>query len=251
MKLREIIKDLLFNEDETEQKLYKGLISSYSPKTLTNAIKAIDPVCDVDYKLSSPDTMLIIFKDQDNLKIDKILHKIKACGWFPVGVDIINKKTKRSLLPSATEMKNIDKNLLKSSSLTNIDLRLYIEAKFSLEVTEYVLKNHNQLYHVTQTNYVEKIMKIGLLPKTKTKLGNHPDRIYLALDIKSADDFKSNIENLEDFKDKDFTLLKIDISFFKGSTSKKLYLDPQFLRGGVFTLSNIKPEFISIEKKYD
>lgn len=55
-----------------------------------------------------------------------------------------------------------------------------LESKF-----DEVLKHKpNTIYHVTNINNLNKIKKIGLVPKSKNKKSHHLDRIYLTTNSK-------------------------------------------------------------------
>lgn len=108
-----------------------------------------------------------------------------------------------------------------------------LEAKYDLEVSI-----PDKLYHCSPLKYRDKILKIGLVPKSKNKLSNHPDRIYLANDINIVIKFG---EYLED----EFCIYEID-----GNCLSKLYSDVNFRKKGFYTFDNIKPQYIKIIKEF-
>ena len=115
----------------------------------------------------------------------------------------------------------------------------------------------NKLYHLSIKEYQSKILKSGLSPKEKSKLTNHPDRIYLCANI---DDCKSLINKMRIHHEmeRDYNMYslskrkwKMDISpvIFEIDNSndfiKNLYRDPNY-SNGYFTIDNISPDKINI-----
>lgn len=225
-----------------DQKLYEGLITSYSPNILIFSIKKIDDNCGIDYHNSNPDKMLLMFSTSNISIIKKAIKKIELCGWYTVKALLVDKQKRP--ITDIKDSNNIDFILSKLSNLNNF--YLYIEAKFSFDVTEYISKTHKILYHVTTSKKLNKIMKIGLVPKSGNKIGNHPERIYLATSIEGANFIKTKF--IKRSKDEEFVTLEINTDNFKNMLNGKLFVDPQFLGYGVFTLSNIPHNAITISK---
>ena len=98
------------------------------------------------------------------------------------------------------------------------------------------------LYHVTPVKNVEKILKIGLVPKHKDKLSHHPDRVYITDELEFAWGLKKQFERLN----------RIECEILKISTKGldiKLYSDVDSRPNGFYTLDNIPPKYISILPK--
>ena len=89
------------------------------------------------------------------------------------------------------------------------------------------------LYHVSDKKYLDKILKMGLIPKSKNKKAYHPDRIYLTTDKQEC----TWLYNDPDFDVKNPILFKIDRNKLE---EKEIYLyeDP-YLPSGVFAVKNI------------
>jgi len=122
------------------------------------------------------------------------------------------------------------------------EIKLRFEAKFDEEIVENI---PDTLYHITPTQNADKILKIGLVPKSRSKASYHPDRVYLSNDL-------DDIENLgEMFYQKtginDWTILKIKTDMVPGNYLK-LYTDPNY-KQGYYTLNNIPSQ--AIEKIKD
>ena len=107
------------------------------------------------------------------------------------------------------------------------------EAKYSVGV-ETNPKTHT-LYHATDKIYLDKILRIGLIPKSKSKLTSHPERIYLTPHKEDAYIFaynpKSNI--------KDVVIISVDLNNAKNNI--RLFIDPNIKPIGYYTYENIPP----------
>ena len=108
-----------------------------------------------------------------------------------------------------------------------------LEAKYDLEVLI-----PDKLYHCSPLKYKDKILKIGLIPKSNNKISNHPDRIYLTDNIDKSIKFG---EYLGD----EFCIYEID-----GKCLSKLYSDVNLRNNGFYTLNNIQPKYIKIVKEF-
>lgn len=106
------------------------------------------------------------------------------------------------------------------------------------------------MYHATPTIYIDKILKQGLVPKSKNSFSNYPDRVYFIL----GDDLTQ--ENLMLFgylqknrsgetihDDNQYTILQIEIEKLLSNT--QMYIDPR-AKNAVYTHDNIPPNAINI-----
>lgn len=130
------------------------------------------------------------------------------------------------------------KNWIKEYNDGSKPLGFYLEAKYDIKV-----KVPKLLYHTSPIKYKNKISKIGFIPKTGNKKSNHPDRIYLTDDLKTAFDFGLNIrrELLEGFC----------IYEINGDCITNLYSDVNLRNSGFYTLQNIKPESFRLIKEFN
>lgn len=102
-------------------------------------------------------------------------------------------------------------------------MSLIIEGKFP---REYLYDENEVFYHETDRKFLDKILKIGLVPKSRF---NYLEKIYLTTDIEDLD-------NME-LKNDDITILKIQLK-----NKQKLYFDPR--SNILFTYDNISPDEI-------
>lgn len=112
---------------------------------------------------------------------------------------------------------------------------IYLEPKFDIKI----FPLPNILYHTSPKKYDKKILKIGLIPKSKNQLSNHPDRIYLSDNLNMSKIFGNYIINQN--IDNDYSIFKIDTTNLKIN----LYRDINAIPFGFYTENNIASKFIS------
>jgi hypothetical protein len=170
-------------------------------------------------------------------KYNEILTGIEnVYGWYLAEImydtyDIVNRKDSNFKIPNC----DLDlKEYINSNDIDDEDDEIYtlmFESKTGT-IVDYD-KLPDILYHVSDTKYLDKILKVGLVPKSKSKKAYHPDRIYLATDKKEC----TWLYNDPDFDVKKPVLFKID----RNKLEEKgiyLYKDP-YLPSGVFAIKNI------------
>lgn len=80
-----------------------------------------------------------------------------------------------------------------------------------------------RLYHAAPKRSRESIRTKGLVPKSRSQLAAHPDRLYFATTLNNAKDIK---KMLEDIHTEDYDIWYVESSAVKG---RKLYIDPNFM----------------------
>lgn len=163
---------------------------------------------------------------------------------------------------SIIEIENLhrNKNIIKTDLydiIPNKNNYTRVKLTFESNFDKIEFNRPNKLYHLSIKEYQSKILKSGLSPKEKSKLTNHPDRIYLCANI---DDCKSLISKMRIHyeMERDYNMYSLskkkwekDISpvIFEIDNSndfiKNLYRDPNYL-SGYFTIDNIPPDKINI-----
>jgi len=174
------------------------------------------------------DSMLLYL---DSLFIDRN-------GWFPSKMKLF-------------DLDNID-NTLKYDEDYLIDkyhllnkIIITYEAKYDV-----VTNTPKTLYHLSIKEHKDKIIKNGLIPKTKNKRTIHLDRIYLCsvpedcynliFNMKYDYDKRKNLNN-KDKINTDWIIYEID-----AKNIDKLYKDPNYIDKGYYVVDNINPKDISI-----
>lgn len=251
MKLKDIQKHWnqyaseIIQEAFQQSKVYEGLITSQRPSFLKRKILDVFPLkkprildnTDRDHSMS---IFLTYPFNVEQLK--KVMSIADVSGWIFIGAAI---RYGGEAEEQITE-RNFDALLSKLHLLPpKTTIMFNLEAKHGHEIND-IQKTHSVLYHITPTKNVEKIMKIGLTPRTQNKIANHPERIYLGTNLKELQSGLLNAMKMTT-EEKDWTILKIDTSFFT-KPGVKLFTDPMY-DFGMYTLSNIPPYYITIEKQ--
>lgn len=152
--------------------------------------------------------------------IEELIKKSNTLGWFPSWLETDEYKGKWN------------PNILKNSKEIE---KLRFEAKYDFKID----KIPDILYHLAPEKNWEKISKLGLLPKSRSKASYHPERVYLTQDEKSA---KSLAELFyQKTGEKEYALIKIETTLIPDYF--KLYKDPNF-KNGYYTMNNIPPNVI-------
>ena len=146
-------------------------------------------------------------------------------------------------------MKTLEKLAIYSDFIKNeIDhrwLSFQLEAKFDLELN---IHDYNEIYHISPSINKDKILKIGLVPKSKVKKMSHPERIYFA---EESDIDSIGFQFSKMMPDTPLSVFKINFrGAIRNNPSIRLFDDPNF-HGGFFTLSNIPPQFITWNREFE
>jgi hypothetical protein len=120
----------------------------------------------------------------------------------------------------------------------NQDYILCAEPKYDIKVVVPKI-----IFHATLSKYVNKIKKIGIIPKSNNKISLHPDRIYFSIKIEDAIKFAEYLENKYETSSAIVVISTIELD-------NNFYSDINFKDSGVYTLNNISPKnIIKIIKK--
>jgi uncharacterized CHY-type Zn-finger protein len=189
-----------------------------------------------------------ISKDEDN-KIYITLYNVNKTQIFSLLLDTLNNILidRHGWFPSKFYIKNINdvQNILKYDQDYLIDNQDYIkevkicyEAKYDLLVSKI-----DTLYHLTIQQYKEKISKIGLVPKSKSKLSRHLDRIYLCANPNDCYNFINQMK-IHYFNKKNINTKWIIYKIDSSELNIKLYKDPNY-SNGYYCIDNINPKCLS------
>ena len=175
-------------------------------------------------------TLSVSFRTADIEVLNLLSDYGTSCGYF-ISAILVNDKW----------LSNIKQVKLEKESL----IEVVFESKFDEEVESIP----NKLYHVTPYDYVDKILKKGLIPKSKSKLSFHIDRIYLAINIKAAKSIINEFKIHDTFnkKSRNYSILEIDtdnlhVKFMKDPNAT--LPDGEIL--GIYTHENIHSKFIKL-----
>lgn len=162
----------------------------------------------------------VYIENYPNLTIGEIFPLINNLGYFISNLTLDGKRW-------ITEYKD-----------ETIPVAFVLEPKY-----DYQVEIPKILYHITLSLNDSSILKRGLIPRSKSKLSYHPERIYLTDNLEAAKFF---IQHLDEYPESVYGVSLFEVD---GSGIDKLYSDINLRNGGYYTLNNIKPEYIRFVKK--
>ena len=220
-----------------EEQILKEFVSKTIPmdKTYRELFKRFDELTETANFNGNNDNTFSLALDKASLtNIPEIIKFLDTFGWYP-----------SYMYSPDYDLKYSKENLKKILSSNRWPLSITFEAKYDTE--EYPKK---ALYHLVPDILLKKVELSGLTPRSKSKIANHPDRVYL---LNPADEseyedialalYQSLPQEIRD-KIKTYYLLRIDIDELKNRI--KFYTDPNFriANGAVWTYQNIAPKYI-------
>jgi len=97
-----------------------------------------------------------------------------------------------------------------------------------------------ELYHVTPTEYVPRILRQGLLPRRTSRPDQHryPPRIHFATSLEAAKKIERLFRNYDQQHqiDRSYSILRV-----APEAVDPVYVDPEFHRDGVYTTKPVPP----------
>jgi hypothetical protein len=222
MKLLQIL--LGTYKEEYELNLKEGLIKTTNIGKTIELLKKFS-TNKVDIKKEG-NAFEATFIGKDIGFLDKFLRDTNNLGWFPSYLSTSAYKGK-------WDEKFYDDYLSK----------IRFEAKFDEEVVENI---PSILYHIVPTQNIDKILKIGLVPKSRSKASYHPERVYLGRTIEGIEKLVPQMSLRTG--DKNYTILKINTEMIPGEYLR-LYTDPNYVKEAYYTLNNIPPQAIEKVKE--
>jgi hypothetical protein len=213
----------------TDKLFYKKELDQYEndPTYSKNQLKyGVDPKSKILYlknKINELDYGVIsIYTNYNNENLTKdLLNLIDSMGYF---ISVARLSTGKQV----EDKRNIKNELLKEKKIS-----IVIEPKFDKKIDF----DDEYLYHTTNRENLEKIMKFGLIPKSKNTRTFYPERIYLS---PNKDAMLKIKDQLVSDKGGEYINLRI-----KKPKNISLYTDPRF-KAGFYTYDNISPENIEI-----
>jgi len=204
---------------------------------------------DYDISIEKFNNLLKKYKLKGNSHLypykDRIQLDVYGLGFMKNVKNFYNEfKSLLNLLGYYVSAFSIDDDISKKQDVSLLDffnndaLRVWINKKF-----DYEKGTPEKLYHITYKKNINNIQKKGLIPKSKSLIENHPDRIYLFFDVDDAKNFTVLRGLYSD--DLEFVLLEIDTKLLK---YLKLYQDPKFGKNilAFYTYDNIPPNSLKI-----
>jgi hypothetical protein len=165
---------------------------------------------------------------------------IDRWGWFPTKMEILNFSGMTMKFPYNEEMLKGEQNIY------FLNVKIIYESKYDIQIDS----PPNRVYHLSINSYKSDILKRGLIPKSKSKLSKHLDRIYLCINPSDCYNlingmkfyYKSRLlNNKRDKLDISWIIYEIDLD----KLDIKLYRDPNY-NGGWYIVENIPPDRIKL-----
>ena len=237
-----LVKDLLL----VEQKLNEGLILTHDIYESKDIIERAVSKWRFWYDSKIVENTHIIklnltegkFTDKTYIEFCMLLSNL---GYYISDLKITNKHNKTNTIKPTD---------FKEYYLTNNYLENIVEYDFIIE-PKFGEKNKlktNILYHVTESKYVDKILKNGLISKSKNTINEYPERIYLALNINDAKTYLNKKKRFYSYKENNtgikFKILKIELP---ENNDIIFYKDDHFSGKGIYTYENISTKYITIQ----
>ena len=204
--------DLTIYKEHKEEKIVEGLIKTQPVEKSINILSRRFP----ELKVQNGRDYGEIYLEGDFDNIDKYIPLINNLGYF-ISLLTIN-----------------GEDWIKEYESITKPLAIYIEPKYDL-IIENIPK---VLFHTSPIKYTKNILKVGLIPRSKNKLSNHPERIYLTDKIDICKNFGDYI--IDNGIDKDYSVFVIDTN----NLNLTLYRDINMKAHGYYTLQNISPKNI-------
>ncbi len=202
-------------------KLIEGLISSADRVEFVTRVKKAFPdlMLQWDKKVTPFLIMFGWYNEELSLKEEKrLMQFFNTLGWYVTDATTFNHKGR---------------------AFTHV----VVEPKYDI----FQEKLPAQLYHVTPVNVIDKVLKIGLSPRSKSRATYHPARVYVAVSMSAAEDIASQFHSQDG---KEYALLEIDTGKLLKMT--KFFWDKNFTTVphggtplGLYTLSNIPPQALT------
>lgn len=260
-----------FQNHNTDVYLYEnlneGLIKSYTINTVLDELVKLHPnlVSNIERLDKNPyfskggkihsqdDFAKIILKTSiaSFLSYEKVINTCyRLFGWFTGIVIVYIKQNKGLYKPisffrgdpykrkehknpkdcffSETEEDELNQYIRKNLN-SIVKIELIIEEKYPIK--QYLYSSDDIFYHKTSIEHKDKILKNGLVPKSKF---NYSSRIYLARDL-------SEYDQIELKNDDNAILFRVNLK-----NGQNIFYDPR--SNGVFTYDNISPSEIVLFK---
>lgn len=221
----------LIDTARLDDHLYEGLISSASPWTVINYLTHSFPTIKVTHQQNSNNNTVVIFVNVyagDSQTLRGVSKRADTLGWFP---------STYADLDTNTFVKYHPVKILDVYDRSKRGVTIHFEAKYDVEATV-----PERLYHATPLKYKDKISKIGLVPRSHSKLTTHPERIY----------FADNQRNLVDVliphmveRARHDTWAIFEARLRDATPKIRLFHDPLYPHG-YYTLQNIAPSYLRL-----
>jgi hypothetical protein len=218
----------------------EGLIKTYNIEkysgTLDVEFNAIGVKFELDIKNKFKfDLRILNSKQLNQNQLDSIIIICNNLGYFPSYVRLLNKFNKS----------NSFKYEKKYLSNTYKEIEITFEAKYEDGLYKNDLKIPEVAYHLSKQKYKEKILSIGLYPKSYNRKTKQPERIYLFYNLVDYDNLLILLKANDNYNlsEDNYVLLEVKLN-----DKMIIHTDPNYDKG-FFTYDNISPKDIKVLKE--
>jgi len=183
------------------------------------------------FNIAENDTFTLELYEKDINFYESLISLINILGYFPSYLTIYNNNNKKS--------QGYDFNIIKKE-IDHINFNKIIiksEAKFDIEIENIP----DKIYHIYIKKYENKILKNGIIPKSRMRKIYHPERCYFTFSyVESINLIKefAYIDKLNNI-DNNYGIISVNTDKLN---DVKFYNDPNSI--GFYTYDNISPLFI-------
>ena len=170
-----------FGRNKEIRKLYEGLIKTIDIYQAAGILKIAAKISSDDIEVFSGKNIINLNLQNFNFtRYQELLLKINNLGWFISSIGTRDENGDENTIKFVNQSISEFKKLIDRFQ----EVYLILEAKFDSDISN-VLKDFSNsgrfILHVSPMIYRKKILESGLVPKTKSKLSFHPERIYFIL----------------------------------------------------------------------
>lgn len=222
------------NYSEFVKELREGLITTHDITKYSSVITDFLDQININYSIDIIDKLEFKLTIQTNNidLIEVINHNCYTLGYFPSYYWITLKNNMKNGFKQITTLPTNTKNVT-----------IRYEGKYEDGLYKNTIICPNKLYHLSHQENKESIFQKGIYPKSKRRLSNHPERIYLFDNLNNHNVLLKQLK-FSDKSKKEYILLEINCAIDK----LILHTDPNY-RIGYFTYDNINPKNITILKE--
>lgn len=231
----------VYNFNQYLLSINEGLLKTYDVDFVV--LKSLERLSVINvpiYIIKLPNnTIKLDIKLFNKVQIDKLFDLLNSnftnlFGWYPSYMYITNLSGVENNMP-------YDENYLKRTKDYLSAVSIIYQSKFDL-----VSEMPPKIYHLSIKEYQNKILSIGIVPKSKSKISSHGDRIYVCKDIEDCKDLIPKMSfwfyNKNTNIDTKWVIYEIDTT----GLDLRLYEDPNYPGKGFYLLGNVPRENIKV-----
>lgn len=234
----------MLNFTEYINNLNEGLIKTYDIDFVIDKSLQLLSVLNINFDIQKNpnNTIKLNLYNFNKIYIDYLFDLLNSnfvnmFGWFPSYMYMTNLSGMKSQM-------NYDEKYLKNTYLYLNEVSIIYESKFDIEIDI-----PKKLYHISIKEYKNKILSNGIIPKSKSKLSLHDNRIYVCSKLEYCLDMIPKMRFYFFNKNPKINTQWIIYEIITENLDLKLYKDPNYLNKGYYLLGNISPNNVKVAKE--